>query len=289
MPANPGPGRGRRVSFSPMITPPDTAAEPSRAPDRPGPATPDEPSPPPSIGEICPYLLASQGGWRSAGPSRDHRCTAVDPPAALSADKQRSLCLIAEHTSCPAFRAARAARASMIAPGVDPSVVAAADAARRPVARAAPVIVEGPPAGPRLRERHLAALAGRARRIDDRGVRRRPDRPDLDARSRYSVAQPVADCHRVALAEPDSDADRPPDGGAIGIRRGAVRIRCAAERRREPGWRCLGSRIRDDLPGQGGRHARRHRVDVRHDVGELRRVNRLAGSDLRIGQLVRIP
>lgn len=130
-----------------MTTPADAAAGPPRAPDRPGPATLDESSPPPSIGEICPYLLASQGGWRSAGPSRDHRCTAVDPPTPLSADKQRSLCLIAEHAGCPAFRAARAARASMIAPGLDPSVVAAADAGRRPVARAAPVIVEGPRLG----------------------------------------------------------------------------------------------------------------------------------------------
>jgi hypothetical protein len=35
----------------------------------------------------------------------------------------------------------------MIAPGLDPSIVAAADAGRRPVARAAPVIVEGPRLG----------------------------------------------------------------------------------------------------------------------------------------------
>src|SRR6478735_4646013 len=148
MPANPGPARGgRRVSFSPMTTPPDTAAEPARAPDRPGPATPGEPSPPPNIGEICSYLLASQGGWRNAAPSRDHRCTAVDPPAALPSDKQRSLCLVAEHTSCPAFRAARASRASMIAPGLDPWGGAEAVVARRLVRRAARGDGHGPRRG----------------------------------------------------------------------------------------------------------------------------------------------
>ena len=126
-----------------MTTPPDAAAEPARAPDRPGPATP-ELATALDVGAICPYLVASQGGWRSASPNRDHRCFAVDPPGALPTDKQRTLCLTADHAGCPAFRAARASRASVVAPGVDPAVVAAADAARRPIARSAPVVVEGP-------------------------------------------------------------------------------------------------------------------------------------------------
>ena len=64
-----------------MTTPPDAAAEPARAPDRPGPATP-ELATALDVGAICPYLVASQGGWRSASPNRDHRCFAVDPPGA---------------------------------------------------------------------------------------------------------------------------------------------------------------------------------------------------------------
>ena len=128
-----------------MTIPQDAAAEPARAPDRPDPVAPSSTRDGTTIvDEICPYLVASQGGWRSANPSRDHRCFAVDPPGPLPADKQRSLCLTTGHATCPAFRAARASRASMLAPGIDPAVFAAADATRRPIARSAPVVVEGP-------------------------------------------------------------------------------------------------------------------------------------------------
>ena len=98
----------------------------------------------PDITEVCPYLAAASGGWRSAFPHREHRCGAVDPPAPLSTEKQRRLCLAAEHASCATFRAARASRAAMLAPGVDPAAVAAADAARRPVARSSALILEHP-------------------------------------------------------------------------------------------------------------------------------------------------
>ena len=98
----------------------------------------------PDVHEICPYLAAAGGAWRSAAPHREHRCRAVDPPAPLSPDKQRRLCLTADHASCQTFRAARASRAAMLAPGVDPAAVAAADAARRPVARSSALILEHP-------------------------------------------------------------------------------------------------------------------------------------------------
>jgi LysM repeat protein len=127
-----------------MTTPSDAAAEPARAPEPDPVARSDHRDGPTVIDQICPYLVAVQGGWRSASPSRDHRCFAVDPPGALPADKQRALCLTVEHATCPAFRSARASRASMLAPGVDPAVIAAADATRRPIARSAPVVVEGP-------------------------------------------------------------------------------------------------------------------------------------------------
>lgn len=122
-----------------MTSPVDEALEPPRAPE-PGPV--DDKAPPPAIDDLCPYLLAAGGGWRSAAPHRDHRCTAVEPPAPLPTDTQRRLCLSAEHASCAAFRAARAARASTLAPGLDPAVVASADAARRPIARTTAVVLE---------------------------------------------------------------------------------------------------------------------------------------------------
>jgi LysM repeat protein len=98
----------------------------------------------PDIRQICPYLAASRGNWRSASAHRDHRCGAVDPPAPLAAEKQRRLCLTVDHASCQTFRAARASRAAMLAPGIDPAAVAAADAARRPVARGTALILEHP-------------------------------------------------------------------------------------------------------------------------------------------------
>lgn len=130
-----------------MTTPVDEPAAPSRAPVPRAPAEPavtTAAAPSLAIDQICPYLLAANREWRSASPSREHRCTAVDPPAPLATDKQQSLCLVAAHSGCPAYRAARTARAMMVAPGVDPKVVAAADAARRPIARSTPVVLERP-------------------------------------------------------------------------------------------------------------------------------------------------
>lgn len=67
---------------------------------------------------VCPFLEVVSGRWRHAGPSRDHRCTALHPAAPLTTDKQRRLCLGAAHVTCPAFLAARAARASWpVTPG----------------------------------------------------------------------------------------------------------------------------------------------------------------------------
>lgn len=74
-------------------------AEPTRPPS-------SQPSPGvPATGSVCPYLLAAGGGWRSSSPSREHRCTAVVPPAILAADKQRRLCLADAHRTCATFLA----------------------------------------------------------------------------------------------------------------------------------------------------------------------------------------
>ncbi|MEO6207651.1 MAG: LysM domain-containing protein [Candidatus Limnocylindrales bacterium] len=55
---------------------------------------------------ICPFLLAADGQWRSSSPAREHRCTAVEPPAILALEKQRRLCLTAAHTGCATYLAA---------------------------------------------------------------------------------------------------------------------------------------------------------------------------------------
>jgi LysM repeat protein len=101
----------------------------------------------PATDAVCPYLISASGGWRSIAPHREHRCAAVDPPAPLSAEKQRRLCLALAHQTCPTYGAARAARAAAIAPGVDPAVLAAIESSRRPVARSAPIILEQPRLG----------------------------------------------------------------------------------------------------------------------------------------------
>ena len=117
---------------------------PPTSPDLPDRHSPAQHSERPATEVVCPYLMVASGGWRSASPHRDHRCNAVDPAAPLSADKQRRLCLSLAHQACPTFGAARGARAAVVAPGVDPAVLAAAEAARRPVARSAPVLLEQP-------------------------------------------------------------------------------------------------------------------------------------------------
>jgi LysM repeat protein len=93
---------------------------------------------------ICPYLSSAGGSWRSAAPSKDHRCLALSPPAAQPTDKQRRHCLSADHDHCSIFRAARTARETSLAAGADPRRVASADEARRPLPRTAAVLLEPP-------------------------------------------------------------------------------------------------------------------------------------------------
>ena len=62
----------------------------------------------------CPFLLAESGGWRLDVPSRDHRCGAVSPPAALSPEKQSRLCLTAAHTTCATYLASMSARGARL-------------------------------------------------------------------------------------------------------------------------------------------------------------------------------
>jgi len=110
-----------------------------RAPAGPGagatlPGTPvshAEPAGPPTH-DICPFLVAADGRWRSASAVREHRCTAVTPAAPLAVEKQRRLCLTAEHAMCATYLAAGEARAAGHR----------AVPTRRPVARTTPVVLD---------------------------------------------------------------------------------------------------------------------------------------------------
>ena len=59
------------------------------------------------VREVCPYLVAADGGWRTIQPTRDHRCTATSPVSPLSLAKQRELCLQPAHFGCSTYQAAR--------------------------------------------------------------------------------------------------------------------------------------------------------------------------------------
>lgn len=120
---------------------PEPASEPG--------STPDPVAPPrtrlsarDAVAGTCPYLVSSGGAWRSTTASRDHRCSAVDPAASQTSDKQRRHCLTANHVDCSTFRAARSARANNLIAGASAAAVEGADRTRRPLARTAPILLE---------------------------------------------------------------------------------------------------------------------------------------------------
>jgi LysM repeat protein len=97
------------------------------------------------LAAICPYLVADDGAWRSARPTREHRCTAVEPPAPLPFAKQRRLCLTEAHRACPAYEAARERRAAdLAAVGITTTALAARQT--RPLTRTIPVALDRPTA-----------------------------------------------------------------------------------------------------------------------------------------------
>lgn len=101
----------------------------------------------------CPFLLADGGGWRLDAPSRDHRCTAVSPAAALSPEKQARLCLTPAHPSCATYIASIEARGARLGTPVQPQ------ATRWSLARTTAVIED--PGG--VRSRVVGALTDRGR------------------------------------------------------------------------------------------------------------------------------
>ncbi len=107
-----------------------TAVDPETRPSQP---VVDDPGVDRTIARICPYLAAADGAWRSSTATREHRCGAVTPPAQLAAEKQRRLCLTADHLTCATYEAARAAR---------PLAQGPAAALPRPLSRITPLVLD---------------------------------------------------------------------------------------------------------------------------------------------------
>jgi hypothetical protein len=108
---------------------------------------------------LCPYVLAEGGAWRSARPATEHRCHAVRPPAALTGDQQRRLCLVPAHAACPTYIDARQRHEQALR---DAGVHVDRLAGRRTIAltRPIPVLFERPFSGPRA-----PTITGRTRRL----------------------------------------------------------------------------------------------------------------------------
>ena len=86
-----------------------------------------------SLPSLCPYLATTDGNWRSSSPAREHRCVAVTPPVPLAVEKQRRLCLVANHRTCSTYGAAVAAR---------PSFAIAETPHGRVIARTTPTVLD---------------------------------------------------------------------------------------------------------------------------------------------------
>lgn len=91
----------------------------------------------PATAAVCPYLRASDRAWRASTASREHRCSAVTPPALLARDKQRRLCLVDEHRGCSTYLAATRQSAADGAPRLP-----AFRATTRPLTRTMPLLLD---------------------------------------------------------------------------------------------------------------------------------------------------
>ena len=121
------PGVRERVSLAPMT---DSVL--------PSPVTAPVPAASTATAAVCPYLLSADGRWRASTPAREHRCTVVTPPAVLAAEKQRRLCLTADHVACSTYLAAHDPTAAAVAGPHRPATTVA----RRAVTRTAPLVLD---------------------------------------------------------------------------------------------------------------------------------------------------
>ena len=87
--------------------------------------------------DLCPLLIAHDGSWRSARPSRSHQCAALGADVPLLEEKQRRLCLGAAHRTCATYAAAVATTFT-----ADDRSAPPAFSPGRPYPRTVPVVLE---------------------------------------------------------------------------------------------------------------------------------------------------
>jgi len=95
---------------------------------------------PPGI-VVCPFLVSAAGPWRSAEPTRDHRCSRVAHDTRLGLDHQRRYCVGSGGPGCPRYVTPRA-------PGRLASML--------------PVVMDRGPLGATLEQERLRRLAAPA-------------------------------------------------------------------------------------------------------------------------------
>ena len=255
----------------------------TRAPRRPCPAI--RPSGPSRRSSMCPYLAAADGAWRSTTVAREHRCGAVAPPAlarrreAAPAVPDRRLTSSARHSRPPE-------RPDRSGPSAPPTLP-------RPLARTTPVVLDhgriaitipalrskrsvrpgraDRPAGARVRADPARPLSGGGAPA---GVGRRLAEPACQRRRQHAASADRATSRRRATARPVAAAPSP---ASAAVRQPARRARPSGHRPR-------------DLQGQGGRHADRHRREVRHDPEGHRQAQRPHEPvEPQVGQVLKIP
>ena len=279
-----------------MTVPAHEPLEPARVPgrDEPGAGPPpgwptagqaDEPlhHRPPTVSEVCPYLTASSGAWRTATPNRAHRCAGLEPAGHVTSDKQRRHCLSVDHANCQIFRTARVNRAAVLAPGVDPAAVAAADAARRPMARTAPLILEQPrlsaPAARWPLDRALTQIAliglmvvAFAVVVFSRMATGAPPASPTPIASIEASPTPTASPTRRPTPTPAPSGSIDPSASASSS---------ASAPTVAPSARTYRVQAGDTLVGIAG--------EFGTTVKAIQDLNGLTGSDLRVGQILQIP
>jgi hypothetical protein len=173
----------------------------------------------------CPFLVSQGGGWRLDVPSRDHRCAAVSPPAALSLEKQQRLCLTNAHVDCATYlaslaareralgRRARCARLAGASPDDDRDRGLRRPASACPRAHPGPAAVAGDSRGLLVTTLFTLGVSGLRRWRRDAARRRRPSHATTAApvprRPTASRARP-----RTPTGAPDARASPAPSAEA---------------------------------------------------------------------------
>jgi LysM repeat protein len=67
--------------------------------------------------DACPFLIAAAGAYRMSIPDREHRCAAFVPATSLALTKQGRLCLTTNHVGCATYIASTSARQARVGSG----------------------------------------------------------------------------------------------------------------------------------------------------------------------------